>query len=147
MEKVILLLVLLFGVVCGHPLLKLTRPMAPCSQQACGGEVKDLVVNFDPDPPKTGQTLKITITGHLDKEITGGEIDVTAKLFGIPVLNTKYNVCDVVSGGCPFQGAFTGSATQDITSSAPKREYVIDIKGTDQSGGELLCVEAKCTFE
>ena len=46
----------------------------------------------------------IIICIPIDKEITGGEIDVTAKLFGIPVLNTKYNVCDVVSGGCPFQG-------------------------------------------
>jgi len=39
-----------------------------------------------------------------DKEVTSGEIDVTAKLFGIPVLRTKYSLCDIVEGGCPIQG-------------------------------------------
>lgn len=32
-----------------------------------GGSVKDLVVKFDPDPPKSGAALTITITGQLGK--------------------------------------------------------------------------------
>jgi len=39
-----------------------------------------------------------------DKEVTSGEIEVTAKLFGIPVLRANYDLCTIVSGGCPIQG-------------------------------------------
>ena len=30
-------------------------------------KIKDLVVKFNPDPPKTGNALSITITGELGK--------------------------------------------------------------------------------
>jgi len=41
---------------------------------------------------------------YIDEEVTGGEIEVTAKLGFITVLKSEYNVCDIVSGGCPIQG-------------------------------------------
>lgn len=40
----------------------------------------------------------------IDKEITGGEVEVTAILGFIPVLKSEYDVCDIISGGCPVQG-------------------------------------------
>ena len=41
---------------------------------------------------------------YTEHEVTGGEVKVSAKLGFIPVLASSYNVCDIVSGGCPFQG-------------------------------------------
>ena len=32
-----------------------------------GGEVKDLEIKLNPDPPKVGQTLTITMTGQIGK--------------------------------------------------------------------------------
>ena len=46
---------------------------------------------------------------YVDEEITGGDVVVTAKLFSIPVLRSEYKVCDIVTGGCPFQGMFVTS--------------------------------------
>ena len=36
--------------------------------------------------------------------MTGGKVEVTAKLGFITVLKSEYEVCDIISGGCPAQG-------------------------------------------
>lgn len=44
---------------------------------------------------------------YVDEEVTGGEVEVTAKLGFLTVLRSVYNVCDIVSGGCPIQGMYS----------------------------------------
>ena len=53
--------------------------------------------------------LLLYIHTYVDEEITGGDVEVTVKLGFITVLSSKYKVCDIVTGGCPFQGVFVTS--------------------------------------
>ena len=40
----------------------------------------------------------------VEEQVTGGEVKLTVKLGFIPVKTYTYEVCDIVSGGCPIQG-------------------------------------------
>ena len=40
----------------------------------------------------------------IEEELTGGKVEVVAKLSFITVLRSEYDVCDIVTGGCPVQG-------------------------------------------
>ena len=45
-------------------------------------------------------------TDCVEEEVTGGEVKLTVKLGFITVQTYEYEVCEIVTGGCPVQGMY-----------------------------------------
>jgi predicted solute-binding protein len=88
----------------------------------------------------TGETITATINGVSKVLVTGGTLLSDISLDGVPILETKYDLCSV-GVGCPIKpGPYHVTVTQQVTELAPPGNYQSKNQAFDLQGNRLSCV-------
>ncbi|EPZ35323.1 hypothetical protein O9G_000719 [Rozella allomycis CSF55] len=123
------------------------RGIENCGRDNDVFELQDVIIN--PDPPKVGSSLNITVVGNLKSVIDQGSyVKVRVRYGLITVVNTKIDLCKEISDypelpQCPVQpGRIAISEVTDMPD-APKGFYRADISGFTASNAQIFCVVYK----
>jgi len=111
---------------------------------SCGtGHIALKNIDVSPFPPKAKDTVTVTATGTLDKDITEGSYDLKVKLGVITLLHQTGDICTFSSKfSCPQPaGDVTLGDSLTLPDIVPKGKYTITLSATD-SAGQLFCFDA-----
>ena len=100
-------------------------------------------VEFSPDPPKSGQDVSVTVSGHAQVELTGGKLKVDYRVFGVVVTSEEYNVCDIIA--CPLQPGdeYKGTVTQTVPAGTPSHlGATVRMTLKNQDDSTVSCLES-----
>eukprot|EP01119_Soliformovum_irregulare_P019446 TRINITY_DN6153_c0_g1_i1.p1 TRINITY_DN6153_c0_g1~~TRINITY_DN6153_c0_g1_i1.p1 ORF type:complete len:177 (-),score=24.58 TRINITY_DN6153_c0_g1_i1:212-742(-) len=120
---------------------------------SCGDSSYKLTVTsltFTPNPPVVGQDVTIVAVGSSSENINGGNIHINLAYGPIVLLNNSFPLCSMISGlgvSCPLtQGPHTFKVQQNIPNGVPTGQYTAQVTAVDDSGNNLVCVNANFTL-
>lgn len=95
-------------------------------------------VTFEPEPAQSGKDLTITIKAKPTETIESGNINFSAKAFGVEIASLDFDLCKQTGVSCPIQAGteLTASLTYPIPKEAPagiKTEAEIKITSNDDT--------------
>jgi hypothetical protein len=107
--------------------------------------LKIVKVVITPDPPHKGQSLNVVASVIFGEQVTGGNVQVTAKYGIIPILDKTYDLCALlpdIQQKCPVTpGTHNATVTETIPGAAPSGHYTGSAVATDQNGKQLACID------
>ncbi|CAM9717187.1 unnamed protein product [Phaeothamnion confervicola] len=121
-----------------------------------GGAVVFTTVAVDPSSPRRGEPVTLQGNGVLMEPLSGGTFTLEARLDGTKVYGTTGSVCGEQTASLPLglgsiklhglscpaaPGPVAYGVEVNLPRIAPGGEYVITVKGADDAGTPLLCLE------
>jgi len=107
----------------------------------CGSSsdhLHNLTISYQPKIISKGDTLKLTITGDLDKDIDGGTVNYKVLIGGFPIYSGNMKICTELK--CPLlKGPFKLSTSHEIPNQIFPGKYEIQTIGHDQNNQEIFC--------
>ena len=117
----------------------------------CNDSVADLIVNsyhLDPDNIQGNENVTFTLNAVLNKKVTGGVIDVKAKVGFIPIYDQQTDLCEDLKKGnmsCPLQAKpYLIDELIQIPGVPVHGRVEATINLYDQDDEELLCMRVEC---
>ena len=108
----------------------------------CGGKsdhLQNLSLTYSPVLSEK-DNINLIITGDLNKEITGGNVNYKVLLGPIPVYTGSVDICSQVQ--CPVpKGKLKINATQKMPDNVFPGRYEIQTIGNDQDDEEIFCAK------
>ncbi|KAF5190473.1 MD-2-related lipid recognition domain-containing protein / ML domain-containing protein [Thalictrum thalictroides] len=96
-------------------------------------------VEITPNPVSRGKPTTFVISASTGESISGGDLTIEVKYFGLPVHSEKFDLCKETS--CPVAtGDFVVSHTQELPGVTPPGTYTLKLKMLQGDGKELSCV-------
>eukprot|EP00992_Anisonema_acinus_P000708 TRINITY_DN10259_c0_g1_i1.p2 TRINITY_DN10259_c0_g1~~TRINITY_DN10259_c0_g1_i1.p2 ORF type:complete len:144 (-),score=33.31 TRINITY_DN10259_c0_g1_i1:47-478(-) len=101
-------------------------------------------ITWSPKDVHSNEKLTITAHGTMSQEVTGGDIHVSAKLDGIPVLTKQFDLCDALKQAnltCPIpKGPAQVALTVDIPSIPVHGTVSVEATAVTKASKEITCV-------
>jgi C1A family cysteine protease len=101
-------------------------------------------LDVSPFPPKAKDTVTITATGSVDKQILSGNYELVVKLGAIKLVDQKGDLCTFSpSFTCPHDaGSLSLGDSLTLPAILPKGKYKITLSASDDAG-LLMCFEVE----
>jgi len=133
-----------------------TEEGMPAGWRNCGSpadifQLKSLEVQ--PDPPKRGKELIVSVKGALSKPLDGGHIEYEVSLGAIPLVKDKLPLCEALKlePGLPQcelrAGDWEVSHRTELPIQIPFGTYRIAAQGFDLDGKRIFCVTGSTTIK
>lgn len=99
-------------------------------------------LTFAPDPPVSGQDLKIQIQGSTSKDITSAQSTLTISAYGIKLINENIDLCTLTQ--CPVLAS--QPVQLEITKNIPKfipanTKISVELNSKLGDGEEIICID------
>ncbi|CZT19270.1 related to Phosphatidylglycerol/phosphatidylinositol transfer protein [Ramularia collo-cygni] len=109
-------------------------------------------VDLTPNPPKAGETLNITASGVLSKDVEeGATIHYSVKYGLITIINTSADLCETVKNidlECPLKkGDLQLSKGVELPRQIPPGNYHVEAKILSVDDEEVTCLKASVEFK
>ncbi|KAK3113296.1 Phosphatidylglycerol/phosphatidylinositol transfer protein [Teratosphaeriaceae sp. CCFEE 6253] len=110
-------------------------------------------VDLSPNPPKAGQTLSITASGKLHKDVeAGAKIHLQVKYGLITIIRQEADLCDTVAKvdlECPLHKDKETKLAKDVDlpKEIPPGKYTVVADVLSKDGDKITCLTATVEFK